>query len=378
MMHIVDAAFARAKVAMLALAALAIFGTMSFATMPREADPDIPIPLVQVFLPLPGIAPEDGERLLVKPTEAEMQTLEGLIQMDSLAYEGAATILLEFEPTVNMDEVLVDVREAIDRARADYPADAEEPVVEEFNAQQQFPVISVILSGTAPERALFRNAKALQDRLIATPGVLDAELSGEREELLEIVIEPEVMEAYNLSEQEIAQAVRGNNALITAGSVRFEDGAFSVKLPGLIKTIEDAQAIPIRTDGDNVITLGDIATTRRTFEDPTGFALFNGEPAIGINVSKRAGANIVEVTEAVKAATEEMAAGWPSSVHHAFIGDQSYFVTDILSSLTSSILLAVLLVMIVVVAALGFRSALMVGIAIPSSFLIGLALLAMN
>ncbi|NHK29002.1 efflux RND transporter permease subunit [Parvularcula flava] len=378
MMHIVDAAFQRSKVAMLALVAFTIFGISAFVSMPREADPDIPIPVALVVLPLPGVSPEDGERLLVKPTEAELQSIEGLDQMDSLAYEGAAQIRLEFEPTVDMDDVLADVREAVDRARAEYPADAEEPIVQEFNAQQLFPVISVILSGTAPERALFQSAKQLQDALIATPGVLEADLVGAREELLEVIIDPEVMEAYGLSEQEVAQAVRANNSLITAGSLRFSDGSYSVKLPGLIKTVEDAQDIPVRTDGESVVTLGDIAEIRRTFEDPDGFALFNGEPAIGMNVSKRSGANIVEVSQAVKDVTARLAQEWPETIHYAFTGDQSYFVSDILSSLTSSIILAILLVMIIVVGALGFRSAVMVGIAIPSSFLIGLALLSMN
>ncbi len=377
MPHIVDIAFKRAKVTLLALAVLVFAGVSSFINIPREADPDVTFPAALIIIPLPGISPEDAERLLIKPTELELQTLEGLEEMNALAYEGAAQISLQFEVTVDMDQTLIDVREAVDKARGEYPAEALEPLIEEFNAQRQFPIISVILSGDAPDRTLYQTADRLQKAIQAVPGVLEANLVGKRDEVLEIVISPDTLESYGLNAQEVALAIRNNNSLITAGSMRFRDGAYAVKVPGLIKSVEGMQSVPIRSDGESVITLGDIADIRRTFEDPDGFAQFNGEQAIGINVNKRTGANIIEMTEGVKVITAEMAAAstWPQSVRYDFIGDQSYFVDSILSSLTASIMLAILLVMIVVVAALGMRSSIMVGISIPSSFLIGMGFL---
>jgi multidrug efflux pump len=375
MTHIVDIAFNRAKVTMLSLAVLIFVGVTSYITLPREADPDVPFPIILVTVPLPGVSPEDAERLLIRPTEIELQTIEGLVEMDSTGFEGVARIVLEFEVTADLDKALTDVREAVDTARSEYPEDALEPIVQEFNAQRQFPIVSVIMSGDAPERALYQAAVQLEDRLRTVNGVLDAELVGARDEILEIIIDPDTLAAYGLSELEVANAFQTNNALVTAGSTRFADGTYAVKIPGLVKTLNDASAIPIRTDGTQVITLGDVAELRRTFEDPEGLVRFNGAQAIAVDVNKRSGSNIVEVTEAVKAATLDLAATWPETIEVTFIGDQSYFVNDILTGLTASILLAVLLVMIVVVAALGFRSAIMVGIAIPSSFLIGMFLI---
>ncbi|MEQ8179555.1 MAG: efflux RND transporter permease subunit [Amphiplicatus sp.] len=375
MSSLIDAAFSNVRVVLTALFVMVVFGLASFKTIPREADPDIPAPFVLVTLPLPGISPEDGERLLVRPTELEMQTIEGLKQMDSVAYDGAAQMILEFVTTIDVDKAVLDVREAVDRAKAEYPDNAEEPIVTEFNIQNQFPILSVILHGEAPERALYQTAKTLQDKLEGLPGVLEARLTGAREELLEVIIDPETLESYGLTELEVVNAITANNRLVTAGSISLGDGRFTVKVPGLVKTGRDLMAIPLRANGDRVVTIADVAEVRRTFKDRDGYALFNGAPAIGIELTKRAGANIVETIEGARAATEASAAYWPGSITHTFLNDQSVFVSDNLEGLTASVLTAVLLVMIVIVGALGIRSANMIGISIPSTFLISFLLL---
>ena len=350
MTRLIDAAFSNTRVVMTALFVSIIFGFIAFKTLPREADPDIPAPFVVVTLPLPGVSPEDGERLLVRPTELELQSVDGLKQMDSLAYDGAAQIVMEFETTIDVDQAVLDVREAVDRAKSKYPADAEEPVVTEFNLQNQFPILSVILHGPTTERALYQAARDLKDRLETVPGVLDAKLTGAREELLEVIVDPRTLESYGLTETEVANAIITNNQLVTAGSISLDDGRFSVKAPGVVKEREDLMAIPLRANGDRVITIADVAEVRRTFVDRQGYALFNGEPAIGIELSKRAGANIVETIEAARAVTEETAAFWPPTIAYDYWNDQSVFVRDNLEGLTASVMTAIMLVMIVIVA----------------------------
>jgi multidrug efflux pump len=372
---LIDAAFSHTRVVMTALIVMIIFGVNSFNTIPREAEPDIPAPFILVTLPLPGVSPEDGERLLIRPTELEFQSIEGLKQMDSLAFDGAAQIILEFLTTVDVDQAVLDVREAVDRAKAEYPSNAEEPVVTEFNLQNEFPILTVMLFGDAPERAVYQTAKALQDKLDSISGVLDARLSGAREELLEVIIDPKVLESFNLTEVEVINAVSANNQLVTAGSINLADGRFAIKAPGLIKTAADLMSIPVRVNGDNVVTIGDLGEVRRTFKDRDGYALFNGQPAIGVEISKRAGANIVETIEEARAVVKREAALWPATIRYEFLSDQSVSVKDNLQGLTSSIVTAILLVMIVIVAALGLRSAVMVGVAIPTSFLISFLLL---
>ncbi|MEO0879857.1 MAG: efflux RND transporter permease subunit, partial [Pseudomonadota bacterium] len=167
MTGLIDAAFTRTRVVMTALLVMIIFGLAAYQSIPREADPDITAPFVFITLPLPGVSPEDGERLLIRPTELELQTIEGVSEMNSLAFDGAAQIFIEFDTSVEIDTALIDVREAVDRAKAEYPADAEEPVVNEINLQNQFPILTVILSGDAPERALYQSALRLRDIYLA-------------------------------------------------------------------------------------------------------------------------------------------------------------------------------------------------------------------
>lgn len=375
MTRLIDAAFARMRVVMTMLAVMIFFGLVSYETIPREAEPDVPAPFVLVTMPLPGVSPEDGERLLVRPTELELQSIEGVKQIDAFAYDGAAQVIIEFQTTVDIDQAVLDVREAVDRAKAEYPANAEEPVVSEFNVQNQFPILTVVLYGDAPERAIYKTAEALQDRLDSISGVLEARMTGAREELLEVVIDPKILESYNLTEIEVVNAVSANNQLVTAGSINRADGRFAIKTPGLVKSAADLMSIPVRANGENVVTIGDLAEVRRTFKDRDGYALFNGRPAIGLEISKRAGSNIVETIEEARAVVEEEARFWPASIRYQFLGDRSVVVQDNLEGLTASVMTAVLLVMIVVVAALGLRSAIMVGIAIPTSFLISFLLL---
>jgi multidrug efflux pump len=376
MTRLIDAAFSRTRVVMTAMVVMIFFGVLAFKTIPREADPDVPVPFVGVTIVLPGISPEDGERLLLRPTELELQNVEGLKQMDAYAYDSAAQFILEFQSGVDIDQAVLDVREAVDRAKSEYPADAEEPVVREFNVQTQFPILTTIIYGDAPERALYQTAQRLEDRLESISGVLEARLTGAREELLEVIVDPEVLESYGLTELEVVNAVNANNQLVTAGTVNLEDGRFTVKAPGLVRNAEDLATTPVRVSGENVLTIGDIASVRRTFKDREGYALFNGQMAIGVEISKRAEFNIVETIEEARRIIEEESQFWPATIKYEYISDQSIFVRDSLSGLTASVMTAILLVMIVVVAALGMRSAVMVGVAIPTTFLMGFMLLA--
>ncbi len=214
MTSIVDAALSRARTVLTILAVAIFAGLVSYINIPKESDPDIPIPFVLVTVPHPGISPEDGERLLIKPMEKRLQTVEGLKHLNSGAREGMVYLVLEFDVNFDVDQALIDVREQVDIAKADLPDDSEEPQVSELNAAL-FPVLAVALSGDVPERKLFELARQLQDEIEALPNVLEARLAGHREELLEVIVEPAKLEAYRVTQQELITAVTTNNRLIS-------------------------------------------------------------------------------------------------------------------------------------------------------------------
>ena len=373
---LIDGAIGRARMVLTLLTVILIWGTVTYVGLPKEADPDIPLPFVGVTIPLEGISPEDAERLLLRPVETEMRSIEGLKQLDAYGFEGAGQIVAEFEVSFDQDQAVLDVKDKIDLAEREFPEDTREPIVTEINAAL-FPILVINLYGDAPERGLYQIAQSLRDDLEMLNGVLEANLQGDREEVLEIVVDPVKLETYNLSYEDILRVVSSNNRLIPAGRIDMGQGRFPVKVPGLIKTAEDAFSLPVRASGDAVVTLADVAKVQRTFKDRSVYAEFDGKPAVSIQIVKRAGANILDTVAEVRAVVSAAEARWPETVGVSLTADMSEMIDEQLGQLQSSIAVAVVLVMIIVVAALGFRSALMVGLAIPGSFVMAFLMLAM-
>lgn len=374
MTGIVDFAINRSRMILAIFLCALVAGMISFITLPREADPDIPFPFVIVTVPLAGISPEDAERLIVRPTETELRALDNIEELDSVGALGAGFLVAEFDVPFDSEQSVLDVREAVDMARREYPEDAREPIIQEFNSALA-PTIAVQVYGEAPERTLYRIARDLQDELEALPQILEVNIQGIREELLEIVVDPALLETYGVTYGQLFQAVQSNNQLIAAGALDSGEARFQVKVPGLFESADDALNLPLASSGDAVVTLADVANVRRTFKDADSFSRYNGETAFTLQVVRRSGENIMDTSAAVRATTAEMAETWPATVRHDFSLDLSTYVRDSLQSLTSSIMLAILLVLILVIAALGVRSALLVGLAIPSSFLFSFLLL---
>jgi multidrug efflux pump len=370
MTGLIDAAFARSRVVLLLLVLILGLGAVAYRAIPKEASPEIPLPLVYVSTGLEGISPEDAERLLLRPLETEFAGLEGLDSITSDAAEGFASVQLEFAAGGDVDAALDLVREAVDRARPELPDDAMEPRVTEINTAL-FPVITAVLSGPVPERALDALAEDARAALEALPGVLEVEIGGQREEFLEVLIDPTVFQTYDLAFDELISQLQRNNRLIAAGAIETEGGRIVLKVPGLIEDVADVLAIPVKVRGDAVVTFGDVGTVRRAYEDPTSFARIDGQPALSLEVTKRSGANIIETVAGVRERLDTLAADWPESVSVTYLQDQSEQVETLLSDLEANVIAAVILVMIVVVFALGPWAGVLVGLAIPGAFLSG-------
>ena len=356
---------------LLVLAVLLIAGTTAYIAIPKESEPDVAIPLLYVNITHEGISPEDAERLLIRPMENELRTIEGLRELRATAAEGSAVLMLEFDAGFDADQALLDVREKVDLAKTELPADTDEPWVQEINVAL-FPVLVVQLHGSVPERTLTTIARDLRDKLEGLPGVLSADIAGDREELLEVIVDPVRLESYNLSYTELLSYVSRNNRLVAAGALDTGQGRFAVKVPGVFEDLDALLTLPIKTDGRTTVLFRDVAEVRRTFKDATGFARLDGQPAVALEISKRIGTGIVEVVDSVRALVDEERASWPTNLEVTFTQDSSEDVRTMLRDLQNNVVMAVLLVMIVTLASLGLRSSALVGIAVPGSFLAGI------
>jgi multidrug efflux pump len=375
-MGFLEVAVKNARLTIMALLFFLVAGALSYISIPKEAEPDVQIPVIYVGLSLQGVSPEDAERLLIRPLETQLKNIKGIDKMSASAYQGGGNVVIEFDPSADLSTALDDVRTKTDQAKRDFPTGTDEPTVSEVNISE-FPVLVVTLSGDVPERVLTRSAKALQERIEEAEGVLEANLQGSRDELVEVIMDPIKLSSYNLQLDNLIAGVQGNNQLVAAGTLEGDQGKYAVKVPALIETVEDIANLPIAVNGNAVVRARDLATIRSTFEDAETIARLNGKPAIAIEVSKRAGANLIETVDLVKATSEAFKAELPTGIDVSFSQDKSTDIRTMLEDLQNSVLTAVILVFIVILFYLGFRSSLLIGLAIPTSFLMGIMFLSM-
>lgn len=370
-------AIRNARLTVSVLLFLLVAGALAYQSIPKEAEPDIQIPVIYVSLGYQGISPEDSERLLLRPMETRLKSISGVKEMRSAAYQGGGFVLVEFQAGADLSTALEDVRAKVSDAKRDLPQDADEPAVNEVNISE-FPVLVVTLSGEAPERLLTAAARELRDRIEEIPGVLEAALRGARDDLVEVVIDPVKLSSYNLRLEQLIAAVDANNSLVAAGAIEGGEGRYAVKVPSLIETVEDAADLPVVAGPNSVITARDLATIRSTFKDAETITRLDGRPAIAIEVSKRTGANLVETVDLVKRVADEFVKRLPEGSAISYSQDKSKMIRQLLGELQNSVLTAVVLVFIVILYALSGRASMLIGLAIPASFLMGILLLSLG
>jgi multidrug efflux pump len=375
MSTLIESAIGRTRTTMSLLFVIVVAGLLARAALPIANDPHIELPFFYIGVVHEGISPEDAERLLVQPMEIELRKLEGVEELRSSASEGMAAFFVEFDVSQDLGEALSDVREAVNRSKAEMPSTAEEPFVRELSVDD-FPIITINLIGeNASERSVYQTALKLRDDIESIPSILSADLQGHREELLEVIIDPDALNAYRISSEELLSTLQRNNRLIPAGSIDTGRGRFSVKVPAVVEEAADVLDLPIRSSGDKIITLQDVATVRRTFKDRTSYARYNGRDTISIGVTKRSDANVIDSVEQVLAMVEAVRPLIPAGIEVIVSQNQAEFAALQVTELEGNIFTALALVMVLVVAAMGFRSGVVVGLGIPVSLLFSIIII---
>ncbi|NHB76074.1 efflux RND transporter permease subunit [Rhodobacter calidifons] len=375
-MKLVETAIANARLTISVLLFLMLAGAMAYVSIPKEAEPDIQIPILYVSLHYDGISPEDSERLLLRPMETALKSITGIKKMTSTAYQSGGNVVIEFQAGADLKKALDDVRTKVDQARPELPSGADEPTVNEVNLSE-FPILVITLSGDVPERALARAGRELRDRIEELPTVLNAELQGVRDDLVEVVIDPGKLASYGLRPDILIAGFAAGNQLVAAGALQGAEGRYAIKVPSLLETIEDVANLPVVSTGTATVRVRDIAQILPTLKEPETITRLNGAPAIAIEVSKRTGANLIQTVDDVKAVTEAFRRFLPEGTEITFSQDKSKDIRQLLFDLQNSVLTAVILVFIVILYALSVRASLLIGLAIPASFLMGMLALSL-
>jgi len=372
--RIIDFSIAKRATIFFLMAAAAVAGINAYRSLPREAFPDIDIPLVIVYVRYPGAAPEDVESQITDPLERELQGLDGLDTLTSTSEESVSVVTVEFVSGTDIDDALQKVRDRVDRAKSDFPEEAKEPVLQEIQFSD-IPIVQVNLAGDVGPAVLKQLGEDLQDAIEATPGVLRANLIGGLEREVKVDVDPERLRLYDLSLQNVIDAVGDENVSIPGGDMDLGDQSYAVRVPG---EVEDPLAIGkfvIKTRGGSPIYVNDVAKVSYGFKDRTSYARINGQEAVALTIQKRQGTNVVDVVDRVREVVAEKTADWPDSVQVVFLADLSKDVATMVHDLENNILSGLVLVVLVLMFALGFRNSLFVGVAIPFSMMIAFFIL---
>ena len=371
----IKGAINKSRTSLSVLFLLSIAGFFALNYLPKATEPDVAFPGAYIGVAYEGVSPEDSERLLAKPLEDKLRTIEGVEKVRSTSTTGYTAVVVEFDQDIDLEKALYDVRIKVDEAKGEMPQDAREPTIREFTTSDE-PILTVSISSSIlPLRVLVNLTQDLQDLIETHPDVLQAELNGVPEDLIEAIVEKGKLESYGISMTQLYQAVSNNNRVIPAGAQDTGKGRFAVNVPSVFSSLEDIQSLPIKVSGSAVVTLADVADVRLTFKDRGGYSRINGKQSLSIDVMKRSGSNIIDTVNDVRKLVEKESKAFPEGVEITFVRDDSEFALQMISELQGNVLTSVALVMIVVLAALGFRTSMLVGMAIPFSYLFALLVL---
>ena len=350
------------------------FGCYKYISMPKESDPDISLPVIYISLKHKGISPKDSERLLIKPFEKELKNIEGVKKISSTAYLGGGNIILEFDAGFNSTKALSDTRVKIDITKSKLPEDTEEPIATEINLSR-FPVLAVAISGNVEDRVIQKYAKFLKDKIENFNEVLEVQPLGENEREVKIIVDPQIVENYGLTDKDVLSSIANSNLMIPAGTLSNDTGSFNLKIPSLIESRTDLLNIPIKSNNNSVVTLKDVAEIRDSFKDKIGFASNNGQNAIVLEISKRTGENIIDTINKIKQLLKIEKKNIPNFLNIGIFQDESEKIKNQIKDLENNVILATFIVLLIIILFMGWKSALLVSVSIPCSFLLSMIVL---
>lgn len=355
---------------------ITVLGLSAYRTMPKESFPEIVIPTVYVGTPYPGNSPVDMENLITRPIEKELKSLNDIKDISSTSVQDFSSIVIEFNPGVEISKAIQDVKDAVDKSKSELPTDLDqEPNVLEINTSD-FPIMNVNISGNYTEAELKKFGEYLEDEIEKLSEISKAELAGTVEREIQINADPYKMEAVGVNFSDISGAVQAENVTISGGNIRSGEFERTLRIDGEFTDPMDLLNIIVKTDNQKIVYLRDVAEVKDTYKDRSSYARSKNLPVVTINVTKRSGENLLNAADKIKEIIEETKANrFPSDLEITITNDQSKQTRLQVSDLENSIIFGVILVVLVLMFFLGFRNALFVGTAIPLSMFISFLIL---
>ncbi len=364
------------RISVLVLGAIImIIGISAYVSLPRESSPDITIPFVFVQTDYRGVSAADIETSITIKIEKKLKGLDKVKNISSVSAQGLSQINIEFLPGTDIDDVLPKVKDKVDEARNDLPGDLEnDPMVFEVNFSDM-PIAVYALAGTCGPRMLKKLGDDLKDDIEAVPGVLEAEVTGGLEREIRVEINPDKLAYYRIPIVALQQAVSSENQNTSGGAITLGDGRYQLKVPGEFETPEEILSLVVTTHDGRPVYLKDVARVLDTTKEETSRSRLNGMESVNISVKKRAGENIIEISDKIDAIIQSIQPTLPQNTTITKLMDQSKDIRNMVADLENNIISGLILVVVTLFIVLGFRNALLVGLAIPFSMFLSFAVL---
>ena len=352
-----------------------VFGVYSYLVLPRENEPDITIPYVFVSTSYKGVSPTDIETAITIEIEKKLKGLDGVKKIQSVSSEGLSSINIEFITGTDIDQALQDVKDKVDEAKGELPADLEnDPAVFEVNLSEM-PIAVYSLSGTCGLPCLKDIAEDLKDDIEAVSGVLEAEVTGGLEREIRVEVIPDKLAYFGMSITTFQEKLFSENRNTSGGAIRMGDGRFQLQVPGEFKSPDEIYGLVLGTHNGQPVYLKDLAVVIDGFKEETSRSRLDGKAAVSIAVKKRSGENIIAISKQVDELIEQAKPAWPDNTEIVKVMDKASDIEGMVADLENNILTGLLLVVVVIFFAMGLRNAIMVSMAIPFSMFLSFTIL---
>jgi multidrug efflux pump len=359
---------------------ISFMGIGSYSSMPKESFPEVTQPQIYVNTIYPGNSPVDMENLVSRVIEKELNTINGLKKLSSTSIQDVSIIVADFDFDMPVEEALLEVKDAIDRVKKDLPNDLPaDPSVQELDFTQ-FPVMNINISGDYSKKELRKYAEYLEDEIESLSEISAVDISGIQEDEVEVSIDKIKMEALEICIRDIENAIGQENIAISGGDIKIIDGddisRRNIRIDGEFKNYKDIEKIIVKNENQNIVYLGHIAEVKFGPAESSSFARLDDETVLTLDVKKKGGENLIKAASRINEIIDlALVERFPKDLNIVITNDQSKMTKSMVANLENSILMGVILVVFVLMFFLGLRNSVFVGVAIPLSMLMGVAIL---
>ena len=353
---------------------ISIAGFQAYKSIPREAAPDIQIPLLIVSIPFPGASPEDVESLISNKAEQELKTIKNLKEIGSTSSEGVSVLTLEFTADFDISEARTKVREKMDQIKPDLPADTEDYQVTEINLSEQ-PLMILNLAGDLGLLGLTELADEVKEEIEGIPGILEVRRAGGLEKEIRVYVNPDKMNYYKLALNQVSSSISNENTNLPGGTITMGPTKYMIRVPGEFVSPEGINEALISAPNQVPVRVRDIAQVVFGYKEVTSKSRLDGLESVSLSIVKRSGENLLAIRDEVKSIIQRLEKNYKEDVKFSILSDQGERVQQIVKDLENNIITGFVLVFLVLLLVMGISNALLVAVAIPLSFLVSMIIL---